>query len=100
MPDYEFYEGASTGAQIDESVQKGIVVVDCGTVSSLPFTKANSNILASHVVLKAELGTPAAMGSNWTVTTSGSPSSGLTIEGTLNRSTTLKLYLGRAAQSV
>jgi len=97
MPDYEFYEGASTGQQIDESVQKGVVAVDCGTVSSLPFTKTNANILASHVVVSAEFGSPAAQGDVWTVATSAGS---LTISGTILRSTTLKLMLGRVAQSI
>lgn len=97
MPDYEFYPGASTGQQIDEEVQKGLVVINCGTVSSLSFTKDNANILADHVVLKAELGTPSAQTSDWTVATSAGS---LTISGSIDGSTTVKLYLGRAAQSV
>lgn len=97
MADYSFYEGASTGAQIDETVQKGIIAVSCGTVSSLPFQKSSSNILASHVVLNAVLGHPDAMVGDWTITTANGS---LTIEGTIGRSTSVTLYLGRAAQSI
>lgn len=97
MADYTFYEGASTGTQIDEEVQKGLVVINCGTVSSLPATKSNANILASHVVLKSELGTPSAQTSEWSVDTSAGS---LVISGNIDGSTTVKLYLGRAAQSV
>lgn len=92
-----YYNGASTGAQIDESVQKGIIQVNCGTITSLPFTKSNANILASHVVLAAVLGTPSAQTGAWTVATSNGS---LTVSGNINGSTTLTLYLGRAAQTV
>lgn len=97
MPDYEFYEGASTGQQIDESVQKGIISVNCGTISALPFTKTNANILASHVVLAARLSTPLAQSGEWVVTTADGS---LTITGELTTSTGLILFLGRAAQSI
>ncbi len=92
-----YYDGASTGAQIDESVQKGIVVVNCGTISVLPATISNANILASHVVLEALLGTPSAQTGDWTVATSAGS---LTISGNISGSTTLTLYLGRAAQTI
>ena len=97
MAEYSFYEGASTGAQIDESVQKGVIEVSCGSISSLPYTKSNANILASHVVLNAVLSRPDAMVGDWTVTTSNGS---LTISGAIGRSTTVTLYLGRAAQSI
>ena len=92
-----YYNGASTGAQIDETVQKGVIVVNCGTITSLPFTVQNTNILASHVVLQAIFGTPGAQIGAWTVATSNGS---LTISGSINGSTTLTLYLGRAAQTV
>lgn len=92
-----YYDGASTGAQIDDTVQKGIVQVNCGTITSLPFTKSNANILASHVVLNAVLNNPAAQVGTWTVVTSNGS---LTVSGTINGSTTLTLYLGRAAQTI
>lgn len=97
MPDYEFYEGASTGAQIDAEVQKGLIVVSLGTVSALPVTKSNANILADHVCVNYVLSRASAMGGDWTVTTANGS---VTVDGTLNNSTTITLYLGRAAQTV
>lgn len=66
------------------------LIIDCGTVSSLPKEISNSNITADMVVLKAELGTPSAQISDWTVTTVAGK---LTISGTISGSTTVKLYL-------
>lgn len=97
MADYSFYEGASTGAQIDETVQKGIILVNCGTVSSLPFTKSNANILASHQVVAVDLSRPDAVQGNWTVETSDGS---LTISGNITTATTVKIYLARVAQTV
>jgi len=95
--DLEFYDGASTGQQIDEAVQKGIIVINCGTISSLPFTKNNANILESHHVLHADIDTPYAYGGGWSWSTSNGS---VTISGKIVGSTTLTLYLGRAAQSI
>lgn len=92
-----YYNGASTGAQIDETVQKGIVVVNCGTITSLPFTIENANILPSHIVLEAQVGTPSSMLGNWTVATAAGS---LTISGSIFGSTTLVLRLGRYAQNI
>lgn len=66
------------------------LVVNCGTVSSLPKTVVNSNVEDDMVVLNVTFGTPAAQLSDWTVTTSDGS---LTISGTINGSTTLTLYL-------
>ena len=66
------------------------LVVNCGTVSSLPKTVTNSNVEDDMVVLQAILGTPAAQLDDWTVSTSNGS---LTISGTVNGSTTLTLYL-------
>ena len=70
-----------------------IVVVDCGTISSLPKTVSNSAISSDHVCVKAELSSPIAQSGDWTVTTSNGS---LTITGSLysGHTTTLKLYLG------
>lgn len=70
-----------------------IVVVDCGTISSLPKTVSNSAISSDHVCIKAELSSPIAQSGDWTVTTSNGS---LTITGSLysGHTTTLKLYLG------
>ena len=93
MPDLEFYDGASTGQQIDEAVQKGIITVNCGTISSLPATISNANILASHVVLNADIGYPFNVVKYLTVTTENGS---LTISGNIVGSITLVLTLGRS----
>ena len=94
----EFYDGASTGQQIDETVQKGIIAINCGTISSLPYTKNNANILANHVVIGWTLGTPSAQKGDWTweIASAGS----ITISGSISGSTTLVLYLGRVGQTI
>ena len=71
-------------------------VIDCGTISSLPVrvpaSGTNDNINAQQVCIHAELGTPSAQLSDWTVTTYAGY---LQISGTLasGGSTTCKLYL-------
>lgn len=97
MAEYEFYDGASTGQQIDNMVQKGVITVNCGTISSLPFTKSSAYITANHVVLNAVLGSPSAQTGNWTVTTSAGS---LQISGNINGSTTCVLTLGLSGASV
>lgn len=67
-----------------------VLVIDCGTVSSLPKTVTDANIEDDMVVLNSEIGTPPAQTGDWTVTTSAGS---LTVSGTISGSTTLKLYL-------
>lgn len=67
-----------------------VLVIDCGTVSSLPKTVTDANIEDDMVVLNSEIGTPSAQTGDWTVTTSAGS---LTVSGTISGSTTLKLYL-------
>ena len=92
-----YYDGASTGQQIDDTVQKGIILVNCGTITSLPITVTNANILATHVLLDYRMGSPQAQANEWTITTA---TGSLTITGVINGSTSLTLKLGRYAQSV
>lgn len=87
MDELEFYNGQLTGEEID----KRIVTINCGTISSLPATISNTNILAKHIPLQWWFGTPAAQAGNWTVTTSAGS---LTISGTISGTTTLTLALG------
>ena len=87
MDELEFYNGQLTGEEID----KRIVSINCGTISSLPHTVSNANILAKHIPIYWTFGTPSAQASNWTVTTSAGS---LTISGTINGATTLSLVLG------
>ena len=72
---------------------KTCLVIDCGTVSSLPKTVSNAAITADMVCVHAELGTPTAQTGDWTVTTSAGS---LSVSGTISGSTTLKLYLERS----
>ncbi len=78
---------ASDKAKLDAE----ILVFDLGSISSLPQTVSNSLITANHILLRAELGNPAAQKSNWTVETS---SGSALISGTISRATTLKIVLG------
>lgn len=71
------------------------LVIECGTISSLPRTITDADISGRHiesdmVVINSELGTPSAQVGDWTVTTG---SGTLTISGSINGSTTLTLYL-------
>ncbi len=70
-----------------------VLVVDCGTVSSLPVTISNNDITEDMVAMKATLGTPSAQTSDWTVDTA---EGSLTISGTVSGSTTLTLYLSKS----
>ena len=74
-----------------------IIVVNMGTVSSLPKTVSNAKITADHVVVQAELGTPAAQTGDWTVTTSAGS---VTLSGTISGSTTVTLVLGNSGGTV
>lgn len=74
-----------------------IMIVDFGTISSLPVTKSNAAIKADHVVLAYELGTPGAQAGDWTITTSAGS---VSVSGTIVGSTTLKLVLGLPGTSI
>lgn len=74
-----------------------IMIVDFGTISSLPVTKSNAAIKADHVVLAYELGTPGAQTGDWTITTSAGS---VSVSGTIVGSTTLKLVLGLSGTSI
>ena len=76
------------GLETDISNNK-VVVVDCGTLSSLPTTIENSDITEKHVAVNYEVNSPYAIKSGITVTTANGS---ITISGTLSDSTTLKLY--------
>lgn len=72
----------------------GVIVVNCGTISSLPKTVSNANITSDMVSVKETLGTLSAQTSDWTVTTT---SGSLTITGSISGSTTLTLYMMHSA---
>lgn len=67
-----------------------VLVVTLASFSSLPQTFYETAVTADHVCIKAELGTPSAQTSDWTVTTSAGE---LNISGSISGSTTATLYL-------
>ena len=107
--DKEKLDGIETGAQVNPGVANDLtttasgkvldarqgyelkcLVLDCGTVTSLPKTVSDSSITSDMVALQSILGTPSAQISNWTITTSDGS---LTISGSISGSTTVTLYL-------
>ena len=65
MDELEFYNGQMTGQEIDYR----IIIVNCGTVSSLPHTVESDKVTAKHVVLNWWVNNPQAMAGNWIYTT-------------------------------
>lgn len=77
---------------LDSAVTKSeILIVDFGTVSSLPVSQNVTGAETDMVCIHAELGTPSAQQSDWTVNTNTAGS--ITVSGTISGSTTLKLYM-------
>ena len=74
-----------------------VLVVDCGTISSIPATINTGsalNVESDMVVLQSTFGNPSAATSNWTVSTyNGYLVVGSGTGETISGSTTLKLYL-------
>jgi len=70
-----------------------VLVVSCGTISTLPSTINDDDITEDMVVVNQTLGTPAAQTGDWTVSTSNGS---LTISGSISGSTTLTLYLSKS----
>lgn len=72
-----------------------VLIVNTGTVSSLPTTITDSNITSDMVVINqyGAVGTPSMQGSDLTVTTTDGS---VTISGTLSGSTNITLYLMRS----
>ena len=69
----------------------GITEVSRSSVSSLPVTISNANILEKHVCVKAVLSNPFAQTDDWTVTTSAGSA---VISGSISGTTDITLYLG------
>jgi len=82
----------NAGMSIEEAK---VLVVNTGTVSSLPTTITDSNITSDMVVINKydAVGTPSMQGSDLTVTTADGSA---TISGTLKGSTNITLYLMRS----
>jgi hypothetical protein len=75
--------------------ESGIVyIVNMGTVSSLPKTMSVNGVTTDMVCVRADLGTPSAQASEWTVNTNTANS--ITLSGTINTETTVKLYLQKS----
>lgn len=68
----------------------GVVTVSKASVSSLPVTITDSNILAKHRCINAALSNPSAQTGDWTVTTSAGS---LVISGTISGTTDIELDL-------
>ena len=87
-----FYKLAQKLSEIDGSYQTVVITTD--SFSSLPHTYSNSAIKAYHTVVDAQLSTPSAQTSDWTITTSDGS---LTISGSISGSTTATLKLTKGA---
>lgn len=64
--------------------------VNMGTISSLPVTKSSAAITADMICTAYQLGNPYVQSNDWTVTTAAGS---VTVSGTINGSTTLRLLL-------
>ena len=91
IPDSDIASAATWNGAVTDVAKMKVLVVDLGTVSSLPKTQTVSGIETDMVCIHSELGTPSAQQSTWTVNTDTAGQ--ITISGTINGSTTVKLYL-------
>ena len=81
----------SAVATLTTSISKAeTLIVNCGTISSLPITISNANIESDMAVIKSDVGDPSVMSSKWQVSTGAGS---LTITGSINGATSLTLYL-------
>lgn len=81
-------------SDLEASVSKlPVLVVTFSSFSSLPQTVTNAAITTDMVCIKAELGTPSAQTSDWTVNTDTAGQ--VTVSGSISGSTTLTLYLAK-----
>lgn len=71
-----------------------VLVVDCGTINTLPKVISNANIKRDMVVVGYEFGTPEAFDDDLSVSTSNG---WLTLSGICRKSTTVKLKLASAS---
>lgn len=70
-----------------------VLIINCGTISSLPVTITDARIDNSMIVVQHTLGTPTANIGDWTITTGNGS---VTISGAISGSTTLNLWLCKA----
>ena len=79
------------GSTAETAISKReVLVVSCGTVSSLPITINNNSIEDDMVVIQSTITYPQVQLSDWTVTTANGS---LTISGSISGSSTVTLYL-------
>jgi len=78
----------------DEGFTTASVIVDCGTLTSLPKTVTQSGVTADMTVDHFEMSNPAAFTGRLTIVTSAGS---VTVSGTINGSSTLKLKLSHTA---
>lgn len=76
------------------ALENKILTLTVGAFSSLPHTISNSKITADMVVLSCEFGTPTAITSNITWTTSAGQ---LRLTGSMSGTTTAVITLGRTS---
>ena len=91
LSDFTNDQGFITQAAVESDRD---VLVDCGTVSSLPKTVNDTKITAEMTVVWFEMSNPAAFTGNLTVTTAAGK---VTVSGTVSGSSTLKLKLSHTA---
>lgn len=90
-------ESRVVSPQVMHDVVEGAYVLKltgASAISSLPYTFTNENITTDMVCIKAELGTPSAQTSDWTVNTDTAGQA--VISGSISGSTTLTLYLAKS----
>lgn len=89
---------AAAANAIYDSLNMATVVVDCGTISTLPITLNAEGVTANHKAIAVELGTPTVMTSALTVTTGDGT---ITLTGTKeSASTTCTVTLIKATNTV
>lgn len=75
--------------ELDEMINSIPIIVIDVVINSLPLTITNDRLTPNHVCIKAELGTPSAQKSDWTVSTGDGTA---IIAGSISGTTTARLY--------
>lgn len=99
-PDATHPDNLITSAGVANALAKEIIKVSfslTGTGSSVTASKSNAKITADHDLIGYALGTPSAQVGNLTVTTFAGT---VQVQGAINGSTTLTIYLGLPGTSV
>ena len=97
MPDINALKFGNTTYNIQGSGGGGgsLIMVDCGTITTLPVTITDSRIKANHIVIAVDASNKYGVAGDWTVTTSDGS---LTISGlVVAASVAIKLYLAEVA---